>query len=426
MANLTILEPMSAGDVIDRAVRLYRRNFLPLIAIVTIPSLIGYVSSMMFWYGYTSLFMEFEPGNPRSAPSASTAFIALGGLGYPVWFFALLFTVCGLTRVVADHVMLGEPITFRKCFASAWKRVGDILLMGLLLLVAFFVLYIVFSIVLFVAILIMGAVAGVTAVSQAPRWLAAAIITITVLAVLALGIWVLLLVLARIAFIPQVVMIEGEKAGSSIGRAIRLGGKNWHKIGAIVLFIYFVQISLLAALTLPLIAGLELAGALSTDFFISPTWNLLYTSFSQLSNILVLPMWSLTYTLLYFDSRVRKEAYDLELLARELSPGFYWTQSAQPASFGYQPAGAGPVFQSSPLGLGGYSPAPPQMPFTPGEGLRSGFDQPTMARPVEPVAAPVFHTPAGQPLAVPSACARCGLQLEPRAKFCIRCGTSVV
>ena len=61
--KFTILEPMSTGDVIDRAVRLYRRNFTPLIAIAAVPTLIGYAVGMMFYYGYANAVLNAaQPG----------------------------------------------------------------------------------------------------------------------------------------------------------------------------------------------------------------------------------------------------------------------------------------------------------------------------------------------------------------------------
>src|SRR4030095_2161617 len=110
MASFTILEPISTGDVIDRAVRLYRRNFTPLVAITAVPTLIGYVVSVMFWSGYSSLLMSTTTS--RGVPASAVWMLALGGLGYPVWAYVLLLTVSGLSRVVGDHLMLSEPITF--------------------------------------------------------------------------------------------------------------------------------------------------------------------------------------------------------------------------------------------------------------------------------------------------------------------------
>src|ERR1044071_7658893 len=124
MPNFTILEPMSTGDVIDRSVRLYRRNFTPLVAIVSIPTLIGYVASLMFWYGYQHLIVGAV--SSAIAPDDAIWMLVLGALGYPVWLFVLLLTVSGLARVVGDHLMMGEAITFRKCLSSVRQRLRAI------------------------------------------------------------------------------------------------------------------------------------------------------------------------------------------------------------------------------------------------------------------------------------------------------------
>jgi hypothetical protein len=348
------------------------------------------------------------------------------------WFFVLLFTLCGLSRSVGDHVMLGETITFRKCFSSAMKKFGDIFVMGLLLLFALFIFYILFLIVVFVAALIMGVIIGLTASAQLPRWLAATIIVITVLIILALGLFVLLLLIARIVFLPQAVMIEGQRVGNALSRAMRLGANSWYKVGAIVLFIYFVSASLLAAITLPVVAGLYLVGMSPVEFFLTPTGSILYSSFSQLSNILVLPLWVVSYTLLYFDSRVRKEAYDLELLATELAPGFHWTPSMQGSPIGYRPVPQTAYVQTSPLGLsnmGGFTPPPPTQ-IAPAGDLSSGLNAAAPSGQVEPFAqtpAPLVSTPAQEPVTnggepLQRDCPQCGAVMMPRARFCIRCG----
>src|SRR6266550_4697104 len=168
MATFTILEPMSTGDVIDRAVRLYRRNFTPLVAIVAVPTLIGYVVSLMFWYGYTSLLTG--AASSRGMPITAIWMLALGGLGYPIWMFALLLTICGLSRVVGDHLMLGTPITFRGCFAAVRRRLGAITLMGLLMVVLLFAAYIVVGILVFALFLIIALMVGAIAAAQLPQW----------------------------------------------------------------------------------------------------------------------------------------------------------------------------------------------------------------------------------------------------------------
>jgi hypothetical protein len=101
---------------------------------------------------------------------------------------------------------------------------------------------------------------------------------------------------------------------------------------------------------------------------------------------------------------VRKEAYDLELLAHEISPGFYWQPTMMPAAFGYQTpatsAQSRAYVQTSPLGLAGYAPPP----------------QPIESSEAE--AATDAHQDA--------ACGSCGAPLGPADRFCMRCGSAVL
>jgi hypothetical protein len=433
MANFTILEPMSTGDVIDRSVRIYRRNFVPLISIAAMPSLIGYLATTFFWFGYSKMILgAAETDVPEFSPF-SLLMLAIGGILYPFWLFAMLITVSGLSRVIGDHIMLDEPITFRKCFAAARKRLGDIFLMGLLGLVIMFVVTIIIYIIFFIVVIVAVLLAGATASANLPPWLVGTVTGIAVLLAIGAGIAAALVVIARVVFLPQIVMIEGQTAGSSISRAMDLGKGNWYRVGGIVLFTYFVSLSLLSALTLPVLAGLYFTNILTAEFMVSPTWNILYASFNQLANLLCLPIWIISYTLLYFDSRVRKEAYDLELLAREVNPGFYWQPQRQTTVMGYQvPYGtnAGRQYvQTSPLGLAGWRPPPnnsgnvvPNNPHMP--------DAPPV-QPVPPVAAPPVIVSQGvdapvQPVNSIAGCKQCQAPLEPEARFCMRCGAPVL
>ena len=428
MASFTILEPISTGDVIDRAVRLYRRNFTPLVAITAVPTLIGYVVSLMFWSGYTSVLTSTT--SSRGVSATAILMLVLGGLGYPLWAYALLLTVSGMSRVVGDHLMLDEPITLRRCFAAIKRRLGAITLMGLLSVAMLFATYIVVSIVMFVLLLLVGLIVGVLAAASLPQWVATVALVVTVIVAVALSLLLICVVVARVVFLPQIVMIEGQSAGNALGRAIRLGKGNWYRVGAIALFTNFVSMSMLAAFTLPLLTALYFYGVLSAEFFVSPTWSILYTSFGQISNLLSLPIWIVSFTLLYFDSRVRKEAYDLDLLAREINPGFIWQPTIQPSAFGYQmPAhsAAGREYvQTSPLGLAGYRPPekrtgedkPDSTPPTESDMLRDKFQHAAENLTANEVNENVVISEA----TASETCKACGASLLPSASFCMNCG----
>ncbi len=428
MPNFTILEPMSTGDVIDRSIRLYRRNFTPLVAIVSVPTLIGYVASLMFWYGYTNLFLT--SATVSATPGDAVWMLIIGVAGYIFWLFSLLLTISGLSRVVGDHLMMGEPITFRKCFSAVRRKLGDITIMGLLGLVILFGMYIAVVMVVVILVLIIGMVAGLVISANLPQWVVTLIMAVLGVIAIAAALIVVSFIFARVAFLPQVVMIEGESAGTAVGRASRLGKGNWYRVGSIVLFTYFVSMSLMWALTLPVLAALYLSGMVGDDFFSSSTWNMFYISFKDLSSMLSLPIWIVSFTLLYFDSRVRKEAYDIELLAREVAPGFYW----QPSPAAAQPFGGfarGRAYvQTSPLGLGGMTFSAP-VATTAAQTLNPAAASNREGRDAVNISSQPFQPPVRGISTEPRAdnsgltCKRCGDGLERDARFCSRCGNPV-
>jgi hypothetical protein len=403
---------MSTGDVIDRAVRLYRRNFTALIAIVAVPALIGYMTSLSFSFGYAQL-VTAGVTTGSSFPAVGLVFVLAGMAGYPLWFFIQVTMLTGLARTVGDHVMLGETITLKKCLSVVRRRLGDIALMTLLSFAVLVLLSVVFFVVFFVLIMMIAFLVGITAAAGTPPWVAGVVLTIVAIAALLAGTVLLLIVVSRIVFLPQVLILEGQTAGSALGRSIKLGAKNWYRVGAIMLFTYFITLSLLAAFSLPAALVLGWMGVSPFQFLTTPGGDALYSAFSQIANLLTMPIWAVSFTLLYFDNRVRKEGYDLDLLAREVAPGFEWRAPVEmpvpiipPATVG---PGGRPYVQSGPLGLGGYY--GPQTPVT----VVSRVNQELTAIEVDHQASP------------PSAasCKNCGTPFHPGARFCVGCGTVI-
>jgi hypothetical protein len=302
---------------------------------------------------------------------------------------------------------------------------GDITIMGLLLFGILLAFNVVLMIVFFVAMVAIVMLAGIVAALGLPGWLTGIALVVGVIGGVAVAVICGLAIVSRFLFLPQVVMIEGESAGAALGRAMRLGAKNWYRVGAIVLFTYFVFASLFAALTLPLVAVLGFGGSFTGEFFLQPGWSALYTGFDQISRLLVLPIWIVSFTLLYFDSRVRKEGYDIEVLIRAFQPeaqakDFYWRPVAQPPPVRYE--GASPVLdrryvRTSPLGLGMYQPsrpAPAPDGFTAGLAAEA---RETSALPQESQTSELRQDS--------NQCKKCGAVLEPAARFCHHCGYAV-
>src|SRR5580704_7668553 len=99
MPDFTALEPISTGDVIDRAVRLYRRNFVPLVAIASVPSIAYYIGSLMFWSGYSRLLL----GTISGSPVETMVMLGLGSVAQLASMLLFLATIAGMSRCIGDY-----------------------------------------------------------------------------------------------------------------------------------------------------------------------------------------------------------------------------------------------------------------------------------------------------------------------------------
>jgi len=154
---------------------------------------------------------------------------------------------------------------------------------------------------------------------------------------------------------------EGIGPIKALGRSFRLvKGRWWPTFGALlVMYLIVVVISgILGALF-----GATLFAATDNE----PVAAVLYTIVNTLSSLITLPLFAAVLTVLYFDLRVRKEGFDLQLLARgvgrEAEPGDTSPQAVRAASGLGEPASGGFAPPAAPAQGGGW--APPQAPDRP-------------------------------------------------------------
>jgi hypothetical protein len=91
-------------------------------------------------------------------------------------------------------------------------------------------------------------------------------------------------------------------------------GNFWR---ALLIFLFAVVVAIVLSVLL------NIPGSVLQTLIPGPVGIILNQVVSQLSQILLTPVAGIAFTLLYYDSRIRKEAFDLEMMAKNLgvSPG---------------------------------------------------------------------------------------------------------
>ncbi len=265
------LRPLALGEILDVSIKIclaHWRTLLKAVLVVVVPvQIIG--TAVNADYTVSSL----NTGGSRATTPAQTLEELnqyLGGIAISsvLQVCAVLLATAACFRAIAQ-AYLGEPTDWRASLAYALRHAPSLALIALLYG--------------------LGVVAGM-------------------LAFLVPGIW---LYIAWALAMPAL-LVEGVRGRSALARSFALvRGRWWRTFGVIV--VGFV----LAGIVSTVVQGAFLIG-----IFVGADNDVLVLVLSAIAGIVGLsvstPFQAALLTVVYFDLRVRKEGFDLELLAREI------------------------------------------------------------------------------------------------------------
>lgn len=291
------LRPLTLGELLDRAIRLYRRNFfkfIGIIAIVQIPIAIISLIIGLFTFGDIAQLAA----DPSALENVENPLELLGpnffsGMGASVIIglisvFLLAIAMAAVTRLVAD-AYLGE----KTGTLEAYFRIEDRVPALLWTLVTNFVF---------------GALVFVWAIIPCIGWLTG----FSMLSVLAYIV---------IPLAVPVVILEGYRGWSALRRAWELMRRRfWPVIGFAVALYLFSQLvvggpAYIVSLIFQYLAPNMVNSGNAQMLFQIQTVS--QTLVSLIFSLLYVPLQLACMTLLYFDLRVRQEGLDLVLAAEE-------------------------------------------------------------------------------------------------------------
>lgn len=323
------LRPMGIGDIFDTMFRLYRNNFLIFIgiaALMQIPFvLIQLLAEIIFGQQYISSFVQLMEELAFFNPAIdSIQDLPIAGL-LPYLGISLLLTLAQIVVVqqlisgaLANAISqryLDRPVSILGAYNMGSSRLISLLLVGVLVGLIASVIFVVLM-----GFYIGGIFLIISAVStQGSGGIVAAILAfLGLLFFLLVFILLLALIAVRFLFVTQAVVIEGRGPLDALARSWRLvSGSFWRVLGIAVLLYILVQvIVIIPAVTANFALG-AVFGSTSDPLGNYTLQQTILILVNYCAQILVWPLQLGAYTLIYYDLRIRKEGYDLQLLAQD-------------------------------------------------------------------------------------------------------------
>lgn len=300
--NARRMRPMGIADILDETVELYKTSFVVLIGIAAVL----YVPYSIFNQYFTMKYLTHL--DPMKQPSTGSLIALLGGIILSVlWLVVASPFVTGAMTYAISERYLGRRATigasFKRVFSAAifFRIVVAILITLGVAMVAY--------------VIIVAAVIGCVPIGSwrtSLLWAAIPLAAVVSLAAVVGAGYVLL----RLALINCVIVVESATFSECIGRAWNMmTGFMLKCLG--ILALTWTVVTIVSYLLLQPTQSLMTLGILKGGQ--AAEWILvLHTLIAALVSTVSAPVTSIVTILLYYDIRIRKEGFDLELLANEL------------------------------------------------------------------------------------------------------------
>jgi hypothetical protein len=263
------IRPRRATELVDASFQLLRRYYPQLVTVSAITMSPGVLVRII----------------TRDAMSNPQMMTANPGTLFTVALAAILcVTVCDavLTIAVSDGYLKGE-IDLAHAFGTGMRKILTVFL------ASFFR-----GLLLVLAALAVGVAAAIAAALKVP---------VLFVLIVPLALWLMAYVLLRTFAIIPVVVLENVGVNTSMGRTLDLSrncaAHIFFSLG-LAFFLYFIFSGIISALGVTLLSPAT-AGIIGAVLIIP-----------------IYPLLTVVSTMLYYDLRIRKEGFDLEIMSREL------------------------------------------------------------------------------------------------------------
>ena len=267
------LRPMGIGDIVDETFRLYRENFMLFVATCAVLEVPVQIINFLIQLS-APVAAPLTPGPSLTSEQASAlaAVSAAGSIGALVGAFAAAIMTAALAVAISNRY-LNRSVSVGDAYRATMNRLGPLLL--------------------------------------AIVWAGVRLILLGIACIVLVGIPFLIYFGVAWSLLSQVVMLEnvgGIRASARSRELIR--GYWWKTLGLLV--VTWLLVTILTAIPAGVVGAIVGSGAGS-----SGTGLLITGIVGLILGVLTRPIPIAAMTLLFYDLKIRKEAFDLEAMVQQ-------------------------------------------------------------------------------------------------------------
>lgn len=310
------LRPLSLGELLDRTFTLYRTHFWVFVGIMAIPASIGIPANY--------LILHFESGTlftagPPTLPSLGLILGFLAGYFAFVVFGLVVYSVAvaAVTHAVSE-TYLGRQSTVRDSYQSIrgkfWRLIGVVV--NVMLRIT--------GILILVGIVAGGVLIGITAAFSLVPGLAggqatvAVIVALLVLVLYAAALVTMVYLALRYSVSIPALMLENLGVLATVRRSVQLTRGRRGQIFIACLLAAIISYVGLIVFQMPFLIPMMITMGRG---HVLPNWLALMAAVSGgVGGSITGPILMIVLVLCYYDTRIRKEAFDLQFMMASLNP----------------------------------------------------------------------------------------------------------
>ena len=294
------LRPLTLGELLDRAFTLYRKHLWVFVGIMALPAILAVVMNLTFQLPS----MMFPPGArvaPAQAVRTMAILLAVGALVFLLYFVAYAVAL-GATTLAVSQIYLGRDATIGFAYRAVRHRIGRLVL-----------------VLLWMALRIGGASLGLGIVaavivggSAAAFGTAGRVVGLLVALATMFAIFLLIIFMGmRYGVSVPAAVLEDVTAGGALRRSVSLTASNWWRVFLVVACAMVVTYATMLLIQGPFLIAQMAAGSTTT---VGRVLFLAGVVAGSIGSMITAPVMIIGLVLIYYDLRIRKEAFDLHVM----------------------------------------------------------------------------------------------------------------